>query len=346
MAGIVKPEGLSEAAKTYDNVFRVLPYFSLAEVASNLKLNILEVENEDVIINKRRKAGGTGPYKKGMTITYKEEVAKFEESVLKPELTVAKTKDNILNYKDKKALVIAGSPLDLKTKKHPLEQMIIRDEIISHAEDVVFALFFAERDEDVYSPSTAFTGFFPHIDALVAAGLVASGKGNYAASGVFAMPADEDDTDAYDSLVEWIGNSSDFLRSSKGGVPQLLCAQTVLKAARASYRNKVKAFQMPSMSQVLEAIREDALIPDLVFNTHQALGQGSRLILQKTGNMDIGFNVNKSNQFCQVRFIDEDPNVAQFWIEAAYGVRVKDVHSKVFRTNECENTGLNLAGDY
>lgn len=346
MAQIIKPEGLTEAAKTYDPILRTLPFVTLSQFAAALGLNIIEVENEDIIVNKRRLAGSTGPYKQGMTITYKEEVARFVESSLKPELVVSKTKDNILNYKDKKVLVMAGTPLDLKSKKHPLEQMIVRDEITSHAEDVIFQAFFSERDEDVFSPGTAFTGFFPVINALVIGGLISADLGNYDTTGAFAMPVDADDTDAYDNLVEFIGSSHNMLRSAQGGAPQLLAAQTVLKAARAAYRNKVNAFQMPTMTQVLEAIREDAFCPSLIVNTHEALGTGSKLVLQKVGNMDMGFNTNKSDQFCQVRNIYDDPNEVQFWIEAAYGTRVRDVHQKVFKTNEQQNTGLDLAGDY
>lgn len=349
MAQIINPAALTEAAKTYDKALRVLPFFTLEQFAQSLMLNLIEVENEDIIVNKRRKAGGTGPYKQGMDITYKEEIAKFVESSLKPELVVAKTKDNILNYKDKKVLVAAGATLDLKTKKHPLEQMIIRDEVVSHAEDVVFAAFHADRDEDVFTPMTSFTGFYPMMDALIAGGLIAAGNGNIANSGALAAPTGETlltDTSAYDALVEWIGNSHNMLRSNMGGIPQLICSQTVLKAARAAYRNKVKAFQMPTMAEVLDAVREDAMIPGLIFSTHEAVGTGSRLILQKVGNFDMGFNTNKSNQFIQARFIDEDPNVVQYWLEAAYGVRVRDVHKKVFRTNEQANVSVNLAGDY
>ena len=105
-------------------------------------------------------------------------------------------------------------------------------------------------------------------------------------------------------------------------------------------------FDYPSMEQVLQSVRDDAFCPGLLFSTHEALGTGSKLVLQKVGNMDIGFNTGRSNQFMQVRNIFEDPNEVQFWIEAAYGVRIRDVHQKVFRTNEQVNTGLNLAGDY
>ena len=346
MAKIIDVAALSEAAKTYDPILRTLPFFSLESAAVALGLNIQEVDDEDVIVNRRRLAGSTGPYKVGMSITYKEEIAKFFESALKPELVVSKTRDNITNYKDKKVLVMAGTKLDLKAKNHPLEQMIVQDEVISHGEDVVFSLFFAERDEDVFSPATAFTGFFPAMDMLVTAGYISADLGNLENTGAFAEPASDTDYTAYDKLVDWIGSAHPLLRSSIGGKPQLLITQTVLKAARNAFRKKLRMYDYPSMQQLLESIREDAFCPELVFSTHEALGTGSKLTLQKMGNMDLGFNTGKSNQFMQVRNPYEDPNDVQFWIEAAYGVRIRDVHQKVFKTNEQTNTGVNLAGDY
>jgi len=346
MAKIIDVAALTEAAKQYDPILRTLPFFTLESFAAALGLNIQEVENEHVVVNRRRQAGATGPYKQGMTITYKEEISKFFESTLKPELVVSKTKDNITNYQDKKVLVQAGTKLDLKSKVHPLEQMIVEDEIKSHAEDVVFAAFFAERDEDVFSPSTAFTGFYPAIDLLVTAGYIATGQKNLETTGAFANPTTDTDYAAYEKLVEFIGTAHPLLRSSMGGTPQLLITQNVLASALAAFRKKVRAFDYPKIEVMLETLRADAFCPGLIFSTHEALGTGSKLVLQKAGNMDLGFNTGKSNQFMQVRNIFEDPNDVQFWIEAAYGVRIRDVHAKVFKTNEQTNVGLDLAGDY
>jgi len=89
---ILTVAALTEAAKTYDPILRTLPFFSLDALAAKLKLNIQQVENEDVIVNMRRKAGGTGPYSPGMAITYDPEIAKFFESNLKPEMVVFKIK--------------------------------------------------------------------------------------------------------------------------------------------------------------------------------------------------------------------------------------------------------------
>ncbi len=343
---VINVDALTQSAKKYDSVLRTLPFFSLEKVAETLRMNVLELNEENVLVNRRRKAGGTGPYKQGMTITYQEEVMKFFESTLNPELVVFKVKDNITNYQEKKVLVQVGKKLDLKKKKHPLEFEIIKDIVTSHGEDVVFSLFHAERDEDTFSPQTAFTGFFPALDALTTKGYISTAEKNTVNTDAIVAPTSDTDVKAYEQLVEFLASGHPMLRSSNGGIPQLLIAENALLAVRSAFRNKVKNLEYATMDRMIEALREDARIPQLVVDTHQALGTGSKLILQKAGNMDIGFNTGKAQQFVQVRNIFEDPNEVQFWLEAGYGVRFRDIHQKKFLTNEQTNTAINLAGDY
>jgi len=346
MAKVITVAGLSEAAITYDPILRTLPFLALETAAAKLKLNIQEVENEDVLINMRRKAGGTIPYAPGTAFAAQAEIAKFFETSLKPELVVYEVLDNITNYKENKALVIAGTKLDLKSKVHPLEQLILMSIVKSHSEDVAFAMFHAERDNAVLTPMTSMTGFFPALDLLVTAGYIAAGQGNLEVTGAFAAPLTAADSLAYDNLVSFIGTANPLLKSTIGGNPQLLITLSALKNVRDAYRNKVNAFQMPTMVQVLEALREDSFCPALEIATDEVLGSGSKVVLQKVGNMDLGFNTSKSEKFVQVRNIDRDPNVVQFWLEAAYGVRIRDVHKKIFKTNEQVNTRIDLSGDY
>lgn len=80
--GILDIEKLNRYAKDYDNVLRTLPYFTFQEFAAAMKLNVIEIENEDVIVNARRKAGHTGPYKAGAEIKYPDEIGKLVEIVL------------------------------------------------------------------------------------------------------------------------------------------------------------------------------------------------------------------------------------------------------------------------
>jgi hypothetical protein len=343
---IVNTDGISQAAKTYDPLLRVLPYVKLNEVAGILRLNIQEVENEDVVTTLNRKAGATGPYKPGMDIDYQEEMMKFFEATLKPVLTVAKSKDNITLYTDKKILTLAGKAVDNKAKNHPLEMLIVNNAIISHAEDVTYSLFFAERDESVFSPMTAFDGYFTKLDVFTTAGLIAVANKNLKNTGAFAAPASETDYTSYDKLVDWLADAHPSLRSSQGGAPLLTCAQTIIKSARSALRMKLKLQEYPSTARLLECLREDAFIPGLEFNTHEAVGTGSKLMLHKPGLFDIGFNTQAAAQFCQVRAIFPDPNDIQFWIQAAYDTRIQNIHPKVFYTNEQSNAPMNLAGDY
>ena len=162
--GLLDIEKLKRYAIDYDGVLRTLPYFTFQKFAADMKLNVIEIENEDVITNARRKAGHTGPYKAGAEINYPNEIGKIVEMSIKPELTVARLKDNILNYSEKKILSNAGQRVDHTTKKHPMEKFVVDSHIISHSEDVTFSAFFAERNDNVFSPMTSFTGFFPWID--------------------------------------------------------------------------------------------------------------------------------------------------------------------------------------
>jgi hypothetical protein len=281
-----------------------------------------------------------------LKINYKAEIMKFREASLKPELVYAATRDNITNYTDKQVLVAAGKPLDHKSKQHPLEKMIVESEVVSHAEDVLFSLFHAERENSTHSPMTAFTGFFSMLDYLTTEGDISALAGNLKTTGAFTTPTTDTDYQAYEKLVVFVQSAHPLLRSSIGGTPQLLCTETVTNAARKALQNKLKYQEYPTTARLLECLRSDANCATLEIKTHECLGTGSKLILQKAGNMDIGMNTNKSNKFMDVRDPFEDPNEIQFWIQAAYGTRVRQIDRKVFQMNEQKNTALDLSGDY
>ena len=81
------------------------------------------------------------------------------------------------------------------------------------------------------------------------------------------------------------------------------------------------------MQRMIELLREDAMCPALEILSHEALGQGSRLVLQKKGNMDVAFNTQAATKFCQIRDIYEDPNEWQFWLQTGYDTRIRDSFS-------------------
>lgn len=336
---VINIDELNRYAKTYDGVLRVLPFFSFQEFARRMKLNVIEVRDEDVLVNFRRKAGNTGPYKAGASISYPDEIGKIVEMSLKPELTVCRIKDNIQNYKDKRVISNAGEPVDHVSKRHPLEKTVIDNMVISHTEDVIFSAFFAERNEEVYSPLTAFTGFFPWIDHFKTTSDISLANGNLVPTGEFGS---NDGVDDYDRLVQFLRQAHPMLK--RGAV--LYYSSSVELVCKEALRKKTSAFKRPTSEEFWEAVKDDAKFPMLQPVTHEAYGTGSALILVKPGMLDLGVNTRRASQFVQVRDIFEDPNDVQFWLQSAYGTRFQDVHRKVFQVNECTNQGVDLAGDY
>ena len=344
MAKAVNIAGLSRAAIEYNNVLYTLPAFMLNEAAKRLRLNIIDVQYEDRAINKRRKAGIIRPYSSGVALNAKPELAKFFETVLKPETIFAEVVDNINEYKPRKVLSNQGEWVDNKTKKHPLEAEIIRDVVLSFCEDVAFQLFFAERDNTVLTPATAFTGFNPVIDTLVTAGHISAAEKNLVATGAFVAPADDTDYEAYEKLVDFIGSAHPLLRRDEA---LLYTPESPIDKARAALKNKLKYIEYPSYQQLLEKLRTDAKCPNLQFMTDAILGTGNRMMLCKPGLLDVGVNNDSDSQFVQVRNPFQDPNEVQFWMQAAFGTRIRDIHPKLFQVNDQSNESLSaLAGDY
>lgn len=337
--GLLDIEKLNRYAKEYDPVLRTLPYFTFQEFAAAMKLNVIEIENEDVVVNARRKAGNTGPYKAGAVISYPDEIGKLVEMSIKPELTVSRLKDNILNYTEKKILSNAGQKVDHTIKKHPMEKFIVDSHIISHSEDVTFSAFFAERNDSVFSPMTSFTGFFPWIDHFKTTKDVTMANRNLVRTGVFGGG---DGANDYDRLIDFLRAAHPFLR--RGAV--LYYANEIELICKEAYRQKVNAFARPTTEDFWKAVKDDAKFPGLQPVTHEAYGTGQALILIRPGMMDFGVNTQKAMKFVQIRDIFEDPNEVQFWLQAGYGTRFQDIHSKVFQVNEFTNEGVDLAGDY
>lgn len=343
---LVDVSKLQDAATVYDKALRSLPYIAMAELAAKMKFNVMELQGKHALINERRRAGGTQSYKPGKSLNYISSLLGYEPSTIEPRDVVFITKENSKKYTDNELLVVGGTPVDNKNKKHPLEQRVVFNLVRSHVEDVACSLFLSERDDDSNSPAGCMDGIFTHVDKLIVLDDINAARGNYAPSGAFTMPTSNTDYAAYENLVEWIGGSHNFLRSDAHGISQLICSETVLIAARAALRNKLQMQEYPSMSRMLELLREDAMCPNLVISADSCVGKGSRLILQKVGNIDVAFNSKSAQQFVQIRDIYEDPNEWQFWLQAGYDTRLRDWHEKVFRTNEQTNTLLDLSGDY
>lgn len=343
MANSVNVDGLSREAIKYNQVLATLPAFVLNEIAKKLRMNIIDVQYEDRRINKRRRAGILRPYSKGVTTGNSQELMKFFETVLKPELIYAEVVDDITEYRAKKVLSNQGEWLDNKSKKHPLEAEILRDIILSYSEDIAFNLFHAERDESTPTAATAFTGFNPLLDAYIVSGEISAAEKNLVATGAIVGPATDTDSKAYQQLVDFIAKAHPLLRR---GEALLYTSEAPLDKAREALKNKLKYIEYPSYQQLLEKVRMDAKCPNLQFMTDPIIGTGDRLLLAAPGLFDIGVISDSENQFVQVRNPFPNPNKVQFWVQGAYGTRISDIHPKLFQMNDQSNTSLNLAGDY
>lgn len=345
MAKAVNVTDLTRAAVTYDNVLRELPYFQLMETAKKLRINIQKVKGEHIIISKRRKADFIRPYKADLTFEDTAELLKFDEMKLKPERIFARLKENITAYEEKNVISNAGEPVNNKTKKHPLEFLILKDLVLSVSEDVLFNMFHAQRDTSVKSAATSFNGFFHTLDLLMTAERISAANKNIKTTGAFALAVDNPDTSFanYTRMVDFLKSAHPLLRR---GEVLLYASEGPMSFVRDDFRKMVKAFDYPSMEQVVEKLRADANIPKLKVITDEVFGTGDRLTLTKPGNFDFGVGDETDKNYVQARNIDEDPNIVSYWIQASYDTRVQDVHQKVFLTNEQKNVGLNLAGDY
>ncbi len=162
-------------------------------------------------------------------------------------------------------------------------------------------------------------------------------------TGEIKKPTSGSDTAAFDTLVSFIQSAHPMLRN---GVVQLTCAENVIIAAKAAYKNMTKSYKDPNTNELIEALRDHAECQQLQVCTHPSLGSGSKLMLHKPGLFDIGREDGDGSNFVQIRAPYEDPNEVQFWIQDGFGTRVNDVHEKVFCTNEQVNKAPSIYGDY
>jgi hypothetical protein len=335
---------LQETAIRRQKDLKILPYAVLREVLGLHGINLMPgIQNKDVLTSFYRKQGILKPYSSAIAITHGD-VGKAEEMILQVEKAYASVKDNIQNYKT----VAVGPDVLLgknKSKKHPWEMLMLSSIVKTFGEDIIDALFPAERDTGDQSPSGAFDGFDTLIDTFVAGGKIAIGNGNLVNTfdGVyteFVAPADADDTEVADRLLE-------FWRAAH---PALKTKNSLLKIPANiadwyddAYFNKYK--HKPIVDEFNRAFlhgtgRKCRIVRSL------AMGTGQRIELTLPGNHDFGMDTLGDEAFVQVRYPYEDPNIVQFWIQGDYGTRIRELHQKVYQINEGTPVANALSGDY
>ncbi|MBW6490839.1 MAG: hypothetical protein K0B15_06540 [Lentimicrobium sp.] len=342
MPPIINSDSLNRTSEKYNPVLQVLPFEMLEAILSELNINLLEVAGKDTIVTFNRLGGLSKPYVSG-TIEYGE-LGKATERSLEVQTAYAALKDHIMNYKG--TLIASNTPesekVDNKIKKHPLEYLVLREKIKTISEDIINALFFAERDVLDRSPMGMFDGFSTLITKEVTAGEISAGLGNLSATGAIVAPVNSTDTDAYDKLVDFIRSAHPFLRKNC----VLYLSNATLFAAQDALGNKIPGKDVMEYDIFLNHLKGKTFTPNLSLRTHYCLGSGDQLILTIPQNLDLGLNTKGDEKFVQVRSPFEDPNFIQFWSQWDAGTRIRSIHPKTFMINDGVAVSTELSGDY
>jgi hypothetical protein len=330
---------LTNTAVNIQRDLKYLPYAILSEVLGRLGFNLMPgVQNEDTITEFLRKSGIAKPYSQGTV--EKGQVGKAMERKLKVELAYASIVDNIQNYKT--TIVGPDQLLDKnKTKKHPWEIVMLTAIVRTFGEDIIDALFPASRDVADRSPMGLFDGVDTKIDQEIVTGAISVANGNLITGlGDIVKPTDNNDTNAYDQMLEFWRKADSRLRDVN---TLLKCPNSFLDAYQSAFFNKYK---MKPSEDAYGRLILDGTANKCKIVASSALGIGQRMELEIPGNVDFGMDSLGDDAFVQVRNPFEDPNDIQFWIQASYGVRIRSVNKKVFQVNDGIPIANALSGDY
>lgn len=344
MAQVLDIAGLSREAKHYQPGLKTLPYHLLKDLLKKWGIRLLQVENEDIIIHFLRRAGLWKPYAPG-TAEYNTQLAQIQESKLTLDMAYAAVKEHIDNYITKKVLNgvdLAGSGY-LSKKKHPLQQLITANMVLSATEDLIPALWFGKRDLADKSPMGLFDGFHEKIDAKIVSGEIATGKKNLINTGAIIDPTTAGkETEAIKQLVAFVDGLNGFLRANA----IIFMSRGTLRKAQDALEN-LWTNKDVKYASVLEYINAKTGSNIKAIHTDEALGTGDRIIATVAGNFDFGMNTFTDKDFVQIRDIYEDPNELQLWIQAKFGTRIIITHRKVFAVNDQTQTApSDFAGDF
>lgn len=330
---------LAETAIRRQQDLKMLPYAVMKEVLGIHGINLLPgIQNKDVITSFYRKSAIMKPYATNVAIS-DSDLGKAEESTLEVHKAYASVKDNIQNYKT----TIIGPDVLLgknQSKKHPWEMTMLTAIVRTFGEDILDALFPAERDTSEQNPLGAFDGFDTLIDDKVSGGTISVAIGNQVNTSTIEAPADEDDFDPADQLLTFWRSAHPFLRQQKS---LLLLPADIAYWYDDAYFNKYK--HKPVVDEFDRTVLHGTGGLCKIVRSN-IMGTGQRIILTVPGNLDFGMDTISDDTFVQVRNPYEDPNLVQFWIQGSYGCRIREVHPKVFQVNGGVPTANALSGDY
>ncbi len=345
----ISVEKIQQAAVTYDPVLRYLPHVELEAFIKEMHFNLQTVTEEERIINMRRRGYLLRPYHGHITKEPEDyELFRPEESVLSPRLGYLTITDNIQNYRDKKLLMKEGRTLTGEDKQHPYELEILKGIVKTFVEDFTLAIPHAkENEDDNVSPYAIFNGYNAIIDKLIGDSKISNGGGNLIEVDNL-VPKDETEAEKKKPLDALIG----FVRSLH---PMLRNGALDIIVPMDTLNHILDAFELRRVSQgdisrekLAEFVRDKCGLgqtPSILSNP--IVGNGTRLIATRPGNITVGISAPADMQFVQVRSVYEDPNLVQYWMQAQMGVRLDNWNKKVFAvSNGTVTRPTDLEGDY
>jgi len=280
------------------------------------------------------------PYVAGV-ITNVDDMIRFREATLDLELSYISARDHIKNYTGKMLMnqPMAGSAQN-QTKKHPFEDLVVSSIVRTATEDVLDALFHAERNPAVLNPLGCFDGYDKLIDDMIVSTEISVAKKNLVNTGAIVAPVDDTDFIAVQQLVDFVRPASRLLRN----VGILYISQNVYNFAIDALENKFK-YKDWDLTGLERYINEKASARIKVVVSDE-MGTGDRIILTVAANFHFGMNTFTDIDFVQVRNPWEDPNEVQFWLQAEFGTRIVSIHPKEFQINDGTPVSNELSGDY
>ena len=303
-----------------------------------LNWNVLEVDKKDVATYFIRKGGLIRPYLAG-SLGKLANLGEFKESPLEVFMSYGQLDDNVQNYVDKKVISGTGAPGN-QQKKHPLERLILEQGTRTVGEEVLSAIYHGVRDTADQTWQGTVTGYHKLISAAIVSGEIAVGNGNYKATGAIAAPATTSDTDAYDKVVDFL-NAAHFSLKNQRVILEM--SNNTYRYVRQAMRNKFAGKVLNPV--LLDELRDECRMPFLEISTSVEYGEGNRLVLSVPGLRDLGVNSRGDFSFVQVRQLDPDPNIINYWWQYASGVRILTLNKKAFLTNDGTITGTAIVGD-
>lgn len=331
---------LQRLAIKYQTDIRYLPYAVLFNVLSQLGITLYPgIQDTHKLIQFLRKRGIAKPYAPGITLR-DSDVGKLKETPLKVETAYTRVPDNIKRYKEV-TMVKPGEMIGSnKTKKHPFEVQLMMNMVRTFGEDILDALFSAERDLTDESPMGLFDGFETKILAAIVSGEISAAEKNLVVSAPMAAPLNEDDYSAYDNLVDWLLQADPYLLENCDLFLTRATARNCFRAMK--NKTKQKAATFIDFKEYLE----DDVDANINIKNTRFMGAGTRLYLTAPDNMDFGMNSMGDEAFVQIMPDNDDPNVFKYWIQGEFGTRWQWFHRKKFMTNDGALTANPLSGDY